>query len=117
MVSIISRPRFASRRKPDEVIPPPGKAISAATSSRSGVSGPTFFKSNADTRARGTFKNPYARGACGPGEIALVRVGAGAAVAREMLIPGSGSGPAGNNTVASRKVKAKLRNSLEKSKR
>jgi hypothetical protein len=37
--SITRRPRSASRRSPDAVIEPSGKASAAATPSRSGVSG------------------------------------------------------------------------------
>jgi hypothetical protein len=39
MHSIKSRPRAASRRRPDAVIEPSGNASAAATESRSGVSG------------------------------------------------------------------------------
>jgi hypothetical protein len=42
MRSMTSRPRAASRRNPDAVIEPSGKASAAAISNRRGVSGVTF---------------------------------------------------------------------------
>jgi len=42
--SITSRPRALSRRKPDAVIEPSGKATAAATLRRSGVSGSIFSR-------------------------------------------------------------------------
>jgi hypothetical protein len=46
IISVRSRPAFRSFRRLDAVTPPQGKAILAATASRSGVSGPICAGSN-----------------------------------------------------------------------
>jgi hypothetical protein len=52
MRSMTSRPRAPSRRNPAAVIDPSGKAITAAISSRSGVSGVIFSGGGIDAMAQ-----------------------------------------------------------------